>query len=99
MGENSSEALIQAVLREEDIYNIESLVEKKGSKYLVKWENYPSEQNTWEPRSSIPKFILKYYEESLARLGQPAPSPTKQQQPANNKHQTANNKQQTAKKA
>jgi len=80
-------------------YTIESLVEKKGSKYLVKWENYPSEQNTWEPRSSIPKFILKYYEESLARLGQPAPSPTKQQQTANNKHQTANNKQQTAKKA
>ena len=39
-------------------FNIESLVEKKGSKYLVKWENYPSEQNTWEPRSGIPAFIL-----------------------------------------
>ena len=45
--------------REEDIYNIEALVEKKGSKYLVKWENYPSSQNTWEPKSSIPPFIIK----------------------------------------
>ena len=44
--------------KEEDVYNIEALVEKKGSKYLVKWENYPSEQNTWEPKSSIPEYIL-----------------------------------------
>ena len=43
----------------EDVYNIESLVKKKGSKYLVKWENYPSDQNTWEPKTSIPNFILK----------------------------------------
>ena len=42
-----------------DVYNIESLVKKQGSKYLVKWENFPSDQNTWEPKSSIPKFILK----------------------------------------
>ena len=35
-----SEEMIKAVLREEDIYNIEALVDKKGSKYLVKWENF-----------------------------------------------------------
>ena len=51
--------LIKAVLQEEDIYTIESLVAKKGSKYLVKWENFPSDQNTWEPRSAIPPFIVK----------------------------------------
>ena len=44
---------------QEDIYIIESLIEKNGSKYLVKWENYSSDQNTWEPKSSIPAFILK----------------------------------------
>ena len=42
-----------------DVYNIESLTKKNGSKYLVKWENYPSDQNTWEPKSSIPEFIIK----------------------------------------
>ena len=51
--------MIKAVLREEDIYNIEALVAKKGKKYFVKWENFPHEQNTWEPRSAIPPFIVK----------------------------------------
>ena len=41
------------------VYTIESLVERKGSKYLVKWENFPESQNTWEPRMSIPPSILK----------------------------------------
>ena len=44
---------------EEETYNIESLVKKKGSKYLVKWENFADKYNTWEPISSIPLFILK----------------------------------------
>ena len=43
----------------EDVYIIESLVKKKGSKYLVKWENYSDELNTWEPAASIPQFIVK----------------------------------------
>jgi len=60
--------------KEEDVYNIEALVEKKGSKYLVKWENYPSEQNTWEPKSFIPEYILSYYEADLSRLGSLAPN-------------------------
>ena len=51
--------MIKAVLQEEDIYTIEALIAKKGSKYLVKWENYPHDQNTWEPRSAIPPFIVK----------------------------------------
>ena len=42
-----------------EVYNIEALVERKGSKYLVQWENFPVDQNTWEPRSSIPDFILQ----------------------------------------
>ena len=54
-------------------YIIESLVERKGDKYLVKWESYPPEQSTWEPRANIPKFITQFYEQDTARLGMPAP--------------------------
>ena len=43
----------------EETYNIESLIKKKGSKYLVKWENFSDDVNTWEPVASIPPFILK----------------------------------------
>ena len=45
----------------EDVYIIESLREKKDSNFLVKWENYPEEENTWEPRGEIPGFILKVF--------------------------------------
>jgi len=61
---------------QDDVYIIESLKEKKGSQFLVKWENYPDEENTWEPRSSIPDYVLQFYEEDLARLGKPAPTQT-----------------------
>ena len=47
---------------EEDVYNVEALMEKKGSKYLVKWENWPADQNTWEPKSSIPAFIVEVWQ-------------------------------------
>merc|ERR1712064_82155 len=42
-------------------------------KYLIKWENFPSSQNTWEPRSSIPKYVLEFYENDPKMLGKPAP--------------------------
>ena len=43
----------------EKIYIIESLLKKNGSKFLVKWENYPKDYNSWEPRSCIPPNIVK----------------------------------------
>lgn len=62
------------VKKEEDNnYIIESLVDEKKGKYLVKWESYPSSSNTWEPRSSLPSFIVKFYEQDPSRLGMPAP--------------------------
>ena len=56
-----------------EVYIIESLLKKEANKYLVKWENFPSSQNTWEPKSAIPKFILDYYNEDPSRLGKKAP--------------------------
>ena len=32
------------------VYVIESLNRKRGNKYLVNWENYPDNEDTWEPR-------------------------------------------------
>ena len=38
---------------EEDYYIVEKILDKKifgrGVKYLVKWENYPFEDSSWEP--------------------------------------------------
>ena len=51
-----------------DVYIIESLIKKKGSKYFVKWENYSDELNTWEPAASIPHFIVKVNFKVMAML-------------------------------
>merc|ERR1711892_45306 len=65
---------------EDDVYIIESLKEKDGDKFLVKWEHFSDDENTWEPRSSIPDYILQFYEEDPKRLGKPAPiQPTDEQ--------------------
>ena len=37
---------------------IELLLSKNGSKYLVKWKNLSSDENSWEPRTAIPSRIL-----------------------------------------
>ena len=43
----------------DDVYIIESLKEKKGNQFLVKWQNYSEDENTWEPKLSIPECILQ----------------------------------------
>ena len=44
---------------EEDVFIIELLKEKKGDTFLVKWETFSQDEDSWEPRSSIPEYILK----------------------------------------
>ena len=43
----------------EEVYIVEALLEKKGSTFLVKWENYDKDWNSWEPRTGLPAFIVK----------------------------------------
>ena len=47
------------VATQEEMFIIESLLQEKGSSFLVKWENYNEDWNSWEPRAGIPPFILQ----------------------------------------
>jgi hypothetical protein len=42
---------------------IEAIVDgpNKAGKYLAKWENYSSKQNTWEPEGHLPKDMIEQY--------------------------------------
>ncbi|XP_073970208.1 chromodomain-containing protein chromator isoform X3 [Rhodnius prolixus] len=42
---------------------------KKQYEYLLKWEGYPSEQNTWEPAENLEacQHLLKAFEENLSK--------------------------------
>jgi hypothetical protein len=44
---------------EDDVYIIELLKEKKGNKFLVKWENFSEDEDSWEPQSSIPDYMVQ----------------------------------------
>jgi len=52
----------------EDFFTVEKIIDKKkeGKKlfYLVKWEGYPEEQNTWEPVANLSnvKDLVKEFE-------------------------------------
>ena len=73
----------KSTARKKDVYNVETLLEKKGNKYLVKWEGYSDKDNTWEPASSIPKHILKFYEVDSTRFGFPAPETDEEEEGEN----------------
>ena len=38
---------------------VESLLEKRGYKYLVKWKNCSEASNSWEARFALPQLIVK----------------------------------------
>ena len=55
---NTQDDLSEETEKDEDAKTIELLLSKKGSKYLVKWKNLSSDENTWEQRTAIPNRIL-----------------------------------------
>lgn len=44
---------------------------KRQFEYLLKWEGYPPEQNTWEPAENMSAcaHLIKQYEDSLLKNG------------------------------
>ena len=63
---------------QDNIYVIESILgiktEGDTSCYNVKWLHFPETESTWEPESSIPKFIQLYYKDRT-KFGSTLPNP------------------------
>jgi len=61
-------------------YNVESIVDKKkfGNewKYLIKWEGYSHDANTWEPRENLEGVIelIEEFEEKLKKQQMKGPN-------------------------
>lgn len=79
---------------EEDEYNVEDIrSERKNPRtgvleYLIKWENYPETQNTWEPIDNLkcPDIITKFKErEKTKRKRRSAATPKDSSQPGTSK--------------
>jgi hypothetical protein len=48
---------LQKVIKEDDVYEVEEILEKKGrgknEQYFVKWLGYPAKFNSWIPASQL----------------------------------------------
>ena len=59
----------------DEVFIIESILDIKDGKFLVRWAGFPENASTWEPSENVPKFIKKYYEEDATKLGAKLPNP------------------------
>jgi hypothetical protein len=50
----------------DETYMVERIVKKKYENnqymYYIKWEGYPSSDNTWEPASNLPTHMITEFE-------------------------------------
>ena len=60
---------------QDNIFFVRAILKMNGDIFLVQWVNTPMDDATWEPRSSLPKFIVEWYEEDNSRLGSDIPAP------------------------
>lgn len=80
---------------EDEYFTIEKILDKKFCTsekcwlYLIKWEDYPSEENTWEPQENLESCpgvleeFNKHWENSLSskRKSTNSPKPSKKPKP------------------
>ena len=47
----------------DEMYEVEKIVAGPNAKgeYLIKWEGYPDDQNTWEPVEHLPEDMVQEY--------------------------------------
>lgn len=58
----------------DQFYEVEKIIDKRTNalgltEYLVKWKDYPSSQNTWEPRKTLKHlyWTIKEFEDGISR--------------------------------
>jgi len=61
-------------IQKEDVYIVDEILEKrvKGKsnqiEYLIKWEGFGNEYNTWEPKKNVNQELVKQFEEKLLKM-------------------------------
>lgn len=63
--ENNSDAESESSDDDERRYNVEKIINDKimrGKRYFrIKWENFSSKDNSWEPEENIPNALIQEY--------------------------------------
>jgi hypothetical protein len=81
---------------DEEVYEVEKLVDQKPVKgkswkteYFVKWRNYPSSDNTWEPRQNLGASAAALIKDLAARKVAEDSTPKKKQKKNNSNKRAA----------
>ena len=55
-------------VEEEDEFEVEEILERRGQRYLIKWKGYPHSENTWEPIQNLGncQIILRQFRRTAA---------------------------------
>ena len=62
---NLSDEMIAAFEASNDTneqYVAEKIIAKEKTKCLVRWQGYGPEDDTWEPRASLPQYLIDQFE-------------------------------------
>jgi hypothetical protein len=53
----------------EVLFQVEKIVDGPNDKsqFLIKWEGYPDDQNTWEPLKNLPEDMVEEYLTEIER--------------------------------
>ena len=59
---------------EEQEFEVEQILARKGQQYLVKWKGYPDSENTWEPLKNLAncQLLLRQFRQEQDRTARPA---------------------------
>ena len=62
---------------QDNIFFVRTLMkhDKKSDMFLVRWAKFPDDAMTWEPRKSLPVFVVSWYEKDQTRFGCEIPAP------------------------
>jgi len=64
---------------EEDEFEVEEILERRGQQYLIKWKGYPHSENTWEPIHNLGncQMILRQFRRTATSSRHRAAEPSR----------------------
>jgi hypothetical protein len=69
-----------SITKDEDEFEVEDILERRGQRYLIKWKGYLHSENTWEPVQNLGncQMILRQFRRTAKsrrrRTAEPSPS-------------------------
>lgn len=70
--------------QEDDVFVVEKVLRKRGQKYLIRWQGYGKEDDTWEPEQNLAQNLIDDWKKDHPSRppGRPPKDPAKERNPS-----------------